>query len=119
MQSGLGIFDTFRKTTFATLRHPSPSSLTARRVGLTSGAQRLFLLIRPALAASPADFDLAGSPAAHHLILFQAVRSNLVAAIDLSLPVPSAHLPSSRLCWNLPVLSHIRTTTPSKSSLSV
>jgi hypothetical protein len=63
-------------------------------------------------------FDLAGFPAAHHLILFQAVRSNLVAAIVLSLPVPSAQLARSRLSSDRPVLSQIRTTTPSKSSLS-
>src|SRR5690348_18482030 len=89
-----------------------------KQVGLTSGAQLPFLLIRPALPAFPVGFDLAGFPAAHRLILFQAVRSNLVAAIDLFLLLPSVQLPCSRPSWDRPVLSQIRTTIPTKSSLS-
>ncbi|MCP3459631.1 hypothetical protein [Bradyrhizobium sp. CCGUVB23] len=46
-------------------------------------------MIRLAQPASPAGFDLAGFPAAHHPIVFQAVRSNLAAAIDLFLRVAS------------------------------
>ncbi|WP_208753067.1 hypothetical protein, partial [Bradyrhizobium genosp. SA-3] len=63
-------------------------------MGFTSGAQRLFLLIHPALPASPVGFGLEDFPAAHHLISCRPVHSNLVAAIDLFLREPSVRLPS-------------------------
>jgi len=75
-------------------------------------------LIRPALPAFLVGFDLAGFPAARHPISYPAVRSNLVAAIDLFLLVPIVQLARSSLSSDRLALSQIRTTRPSKSSLS-
>ncbi|TWB49819.1 hypothetical protein FBZ94_112132 [Bradyrhizobium sacchari] len=88
---------------------------TTNRVRLTYAARSPLWLIRLALPAFPAGFDLAGFPAARHPISYRAVRSNLVAAIDLFLLVPTVQLPCP---WDRSVLSQIRTTTPSQSPLS-